>query len=175
MISESPSTPESDVTCKEADAQVKYLSRNKGYSVYLTAGGMALSLRPTPEKVSPSPVIGAPRSQAPGRMQLPAAPPQVLNINLIGAAANPEIVGEQPLPTKINYFIGRDPIHWRRNVPTFGRIRYRSVYPGIDLIYYGSHHQLEFDFDVAWTVHFPCGDPPTAIQQYFRCIRSWAA
>ena len=28
-------------------------------------------------------------------------------------------------------------------------MKYESVYPGIDLIYYGNHHQLEFDFVVA--------------------------
>ncbi len=59
------------------------------------------------------------------------------------------IVGEQPLSTKVNYFIGRDPSKWRRNVSTYSKIRYRSVYPGIDLVYYGSNHRLEYDFDLA--------------------------
>jgi len=78
----------------------------------------------------------------------------VLAVDLVGAAANPTIVGEQPLSTRINYFIGRDPSKWRRNVPTYSQIRYQNVYPGIDLVYYGNNHQVEYDFDLA-----PGADP----------------
>ena len=34
------------------------------------------------------------------------------------------------------------------------RVRYRKVYPGIDLVYYGNQGQLEYDFEVS-----PGGDP----------------
>ena len=34
-------------------------------------------------------------------------------------------------------------------VRQYARIRYRSVYPGIDLVYHGSRNELEYDFDVA--------------------------
>ncbi len=67
----------------------------------------------------------------------------------MGSSTNPKVVGEQPLPTKVNYFIGRDPKKWRTNVATYGRIRYRNVYPGIDLVYYGNDRRVEYDFDLA--------------------------
>ena len=35
------------------------------------------------------------------------------------------------------------------NIATYNRIRYADVYPGIDLIYYGTEGKLEYDFAVA--------------------------
>ena len=59
------------------------------------------------------------------------------------------------LPGKANYFIGNDPGKWRTNVPTYAKVRYASVYPGIDLVYYGTRGgELEYDFVVA-----PGADP----------------
>jgi uncharacterized protein (TIGR03437 family) len=53
------------------------------------------------------------------------------------------------LPSKSNYFIGNDPGKWRTDVPNYSRVRYRGVYPGVDLIYYGQQGRLEYDFIVA--------------------------
>ncbi len=69
--------------------------------------------------------------------------------NLVGAASNAKAVGEDPLPTKVNYFIGNDPKKWQTNVKTYARVRYQNVYPGIDLLYYGNNRQVEYDFLVS--------------------------
>ena len=34
-------------------------------------------------------------------------------------------------------------------MPTYARVRYEDVYPGIDLDFYGNQHQLEYDFVIA--------------------------
>jgi hypothetical protein len=52
------------------------------------------------------------------------------------------------LPGRSNYFLGNDPSRWRRDVPHYGRVEYRGVYPGIDVAYYGREGQLEYDFIV---------------------------
>jgi hypothetical protein len=49
----------------------------------------------------------------------------------------------------VNYYGGRDRSKWQSGVPTFGRVRYREIYPGIDLVYHGENGRLEFDFAVA--------------------------
>jgi len=36
----------------------------------------------------------------------------------------------------VNYLIG-DAKQWRTNIPTYERVRYSSVYPGVDLSFYG--------------------------------------
>src|SRR2546427_1923700 len=50
--------------------------------------------------------------------------------------------------------MGSDPANWRTDVPTYAKVRYKNVYPGIDLIYYGTQRQLEYDFVVS-----PGADP----------------
>ena len=70
------------------------------------------------------------------------------------ANSNPKVSGIDELPGKINYFIGKDPAKWRRNIPTFGRVKYQEVYSGVDLVYYGNQRELEYDFLVA-----PGADP----------------
>ncbi|MGA2923844.1 MAG: SBBP repeat-containing protein, partial [Candidatus Sulfotelmatobacter sp.] len=127
--------------------QVKFLSRGKGYKAFLTAGGIVLSLRPN----QPGPVKSASNATASSKSHLPNT---ILQFRLIGAAQNPAILGEGPLPGRVNYFIGRDPAKWHTNIPTYTSVRYRNVYPGIDLVYYGSHQQLEYDLAVA-----PGADP----------------
>ena len=51
----------------------------------------------------------------------------------------------QELPGKVNYIRGNDPRQWQLGLPTFERVTYSDVYPGIDLVYYGNQRQLEFD------------------------------
>ncbi len=141
----------------QTDSRVRFFSRGSGYSVFLTSGGMVLALRPY-EITAPADAISKPlpnlNHSRPSSVPLPQrvssdGKPLVLAIDLVGAAANPPIVGEEPQGTRINYFIGRDPSKWRRNVPTYSRIRYRNVYPGVDLVYYGNNHRVEYDFDLA--------------------------
>src|SRR5260370_37173440 len=76
------------------------------------------------------------------------------SMRLYGADPRARGVGEDPLPGKTNYFIGNDPRGWRTNVPNYARIRYHNVYPGIDVLYYGSARDVEFDFILA-----PGADP----------------
>lgn len=60
-----------------------------------------------------------------------------------------QIAGEQELPGKTNYFRGNNPAAWRTGIANFGRIRYRQLWPGTDVLFYGNGRQLEHDFIVA--------------------------
>jgi hypothetical protein len=75
-------------------------------------------------------------------------------MKLVGANPSPKVAGEAVLSGKVNYLIGKDPKKWRTNIPTFGKVHYEAVYPGIDLVYYGNQRQMEYDFVVA-----PGADP----------------
>ena len=57
-----------------------------------------------------------------------------------------------------NYFIGRDPNNWHTDVPQFAKVRYRNVYPGIDVVFYGNASDLEYDFVVSPGAN-PAKDP----------------
>lgn len=54
----------------------------------------------------------------------------------------------------VNYFLGNDASKWRTNVPTFGAVEYRGLYPGIDMVVHGCGGELRYDFLVA-----PHADP----------------
>ena len=135
----------------QADKSVRFLSRGRGYGLYLTGNEAVLTLHKT--------VYGAAK---PGLQQhLPpiqkSAPSDVVRMQLAGASGKAEPRGEEPLPGTVNYFIGNDPAKWHTRVPTYAKVRYTGIYPGIDLVYYGNPSadgQLEYDFVVA-----PGADP----------------
>jgi hypothetical protein len=91
-----------------------------------------------------------------------------LDVKLAGANPAAVIEGLEPASGRVNYFLGNEPAHWRSGVGTFGRVRCKAVYPGIDLVYYGRQEMLEYDFEVA------PGARPEAIQLVFEGARSVA-
>src|SRR5208337_4803212 len=70
------------------------------------------------------------------------------------ANANPAIEGEGIFSGMSNYLIGNYPSKWRRNIRLYSKVKYKQVYPGIDMVYHGDQSRLEYDFMVA-----PGADP----------------
>jgi hypothetical protein len=79
----------------------------------------------------------------------PLDQPTELRMTLLGANPNAPGAGHEELTARVNDFRGNDPARWRRNIPTYAKLRYEEIYPGIDLVYYGNQDQLEYDFVVA--------------------------
>jgi|CZKD01.1.fsa_nt_gi hypothetical protein len=129
----------------QIDPQVSFISRGPGYSAFLTSDGMVLSLRANQ-------VLGT--QTAANAVRPSKSQKATLQFSLLGAARNPAVVGERPQSGRVNYFVGNNPAKWQRNVPTYAQVRYKSIYPGIDLLYYGNQRQLEYDFVIA-----PGADP----------------
>jgi uncharacterized repeat protein (TIGR01451 family) len=115
----------------QTDSAVKFMARGSDYSLFLTEKEALLALKSS-----------ARRGQSSIRMAL------------LGARPSTDVSGYDKLESVSNYFIGNRPSHWHSNVPHYARVRYRGVYPGIDLTYYGRQGQLEYDFEVA-----PGADP----------------
>jgi uncharacterized protein (TIGR03437 family) len=127
----------------QAASTVQFLSRGSGYALFLAPGQVVLNL----ERQQP------PSAAATG--QTPeAASVDTLRMSLIGANAKAHAVGMSPQPGVANYFIGNDPKNWRSGIPTYGKVNYAQIYPGVDLVFYGNQRQLEYDFVVA-----PGADP----------------
>jgi hypothetical protein len=173
-----------EVNRGQADRRVRFLSRGNGYGLFLTAKEAVLALHnPTRDGVRPSILIGmsrlSPHGVAPDASPLADHEPvtagdstqarfssDVVRMELSGANPRANPVGVNPLPGTANYFLGSDPSRWRANVPTYSRVCYPGVYPGIDLIYYGNQGQLEYDFVVA------PGADPKAIRLHFSGARA---
>jgi hypothetical protein len=69
-----------------------------------------------------------------------------LRMDLEDANRQAAITGELPLPGKANYIPTSDPKTWVTNVPTYSRVHYESVYPGVNVDFYGAANRLEYDF-----------------------------
>jgi len=110
----------------QTDPKVKFVSRGRGYTLFLTPGEMVLGLTKPQE-----------------------ARATVVRMKLLGANRQSSVAGVEELPGKANYFIGNDPARWRTNIPTYARVKYEAIYPGVDLVYYGNQGHLEYDFVVA--------------------------
>ena len=132
----------------QMDGRVRFMSRGSGYGIFLTRDDAVLSLSKrscrTPDKSVASRAENGARLEGCGK---DTARVSMRLAGGAGTAVNPE--GEGQLPGTANYFFGSDPAAWRSGVPMFAKVRYRGVYPGIDLVYYGNQRQLEYDFALA--------------------------
>src|ERR1700722_14700258 len=72
-------------------------------------------------------------------------PQSEVNLSLVGGTpAQMEPVKQ--LPGVAHYYLGSDQKTWLTDIPMYAQVRAKSVYPGIDLVYYGNEGQLEYDF-----------------------------
>ena len=56
--------------------------------------------------------------------------------------------GELQQPGRVNYFLGNDRTRWRSGLPTYGRVVYRNLWPGVDMAFKGAAGRLEYEFVV---------------------------
>ena len=123
----------------QADRSVKFLARGAGYQLHLTSTQAVLSLN----KEAGGKDF---RSRQNSRR---SSVRDVVRMTLLQARSDATVNGEDVLPGKANYLLGKDRESWRTNVATYGKVRYKGLYKGIDLVYYGNQRSLEYDFHVA--------------------------
>jgi uncharacterized protein (TIGR03437 family) len=119
----------------QADSAFRYVASGDAQAIYLSPSEAVFDLH--------------------GSKRAGVAPRRVRAV-LEGAAATAEEEAQEPKSGRVNYLIGNDPDKWYTNIPTFGRVTFHSVYPGIDLAYHGAGGNLENDFVVK-----PGADPST--------------
>jgi hypothetical protein len=120
----------------QTDPQVAFLARGSRHALFLTRTEAVLVLQHAKSSQSGS----SERS--------------VVRMKPLGARSDVRPEGLDVLPGRVNYLLGSRSEKWRSNVTSYARVRYRDVYPGVDLIYYGHQGELEYDFVVA-----PGADP----------------
>jgi hypothetical protein len=105
----------------QTDPAAKYLVRGSGYTLFLTQAEAVLALRGSGS----------------------------LRMRWAGALPSPRINAEERLPGVTHFRTGDDLSRWRTGIPSWSRVRYQEVWPGIDLVFYGNPLQLENDVVVA--------------------------
>lgn len=104
----------------QADKEVQYIARARGYTLLLGEQELTVKL---PQRASPA------------------------RIKFVGASGHPSIEAAERLPTRVNDYTGPRGA-WVTGAPCWSRIRYRDLYPGVDLVFYGSANDLEYDVRV---------------------------
>jgi len=132
----------------QAGSNVRYLVRDGDPTLYLTPGEAVLQL-PTLEPAN-------------------SAGSALVQMQFVGGSATQAIDGYDQLPGITNYLLGNDPAAWHVGIPSFARVAYRDVYPGVDAVFHGDQGALEYDLVLA------PGADPTAIRLAFTGTRSVA-
>jgi murein DD-endopeptidase MepM/ murein hydrolase activator NlpD len=110
-------------------ADVRFQVRGAtGGGVWLTSDAIWLTLlepRPDVDLDTAGPVTSTTTPSTPNGVRL--------KFSFVEANPNPEIVPFDRLDTRASFFRGNDPAGWHADVPVWGGVRYREIYPGIDL------------------------------------------
>jgi hypothetical protein len=109
----------------QTDPQVDFVSRGSGYTLFLMSREAVLALND--------------RESSAGA---------VVHMKFVGSETKPQVFGQDELPGKVNYLMGRDSRRWRTGISTYAKVAYQNLYRGVDLVYYGNQRQLEYDFIV---------------------------
>ncbi len=118
--------------------EAQWITRAAGANVYITGPEVVLALLPKMPKEPPSRPLFT----------------HNVHMKLVGASREAKAEGLEPLGSYSSYFAGNTEKEWFTGIPHYGRIRYKDLYPGIDLVYYGNQRSVEYDFVVA-----PGADP----------------
>ncbi len=122
--------PRFEVNRGQFDERVDFAVRGVGYAVSLSPRGASIGL-------------DGDGSEA------------VVGMAVVNGDVSARGAGVGRVAGRSNYLTGSDRRRWRHNVPSFQRVRYRDVYPGIDMVYRSvDDRHLEYDFVVA-----PGADP----------------
>jgi uncharacterized repeat protein (TIGR01451 family) len=116
-------------------SSVRFLARGNGYRLYLGQSDFEVAL------MSPGTHGGRSGNSSVQTVRLHAS--------ISGASGQTRPEPLRPSPGIVNSFRGSDPAGWSEGSPTFEQIRYREIYPGIDLVFYGNQQSLEYDFIVS--------------------------
>lgn len=140
-----------EVNRGQTNSRVRFLAHADGYTLFLTAAEAVLALPATGEGHAPqalSRMHGALR-RARAAVVSHSMKENVVRLSLIGANAHAQAAGVDKLPSTVNYLIGRNKGQWHTAIPTYAKVAYKGVYPGVDLVYYGTGNHLEYDFVLA--------------------------
>jgi hypothetical protein len=108
----------------QTDPKYTFVSRAASYTVLLGPAHAEILLTPDEHRAIPAHV----------------------SIELVDASSAAQGDTLNRLPGVSNYYLGKSPADWHTGVPQYARVAFRSVYPGIDLVYYGTQGELESDF-----------------------------
>ena len=133
----------------QMDRQVAYYVQGKDKSLYFTPAGVTIALTGAAKSTNQATSM----ESGPAGPRAPAGERWAVKLDFVGATEGVMPVGEDETGAVVSYFKGQQK-DWRAGLPTYSRIVYRDLWPGIDLVYHGTANRLKYEF----VVH-PGADP----------------
>jgi hypothetical protein len=128
------------------DAGVRFQVRGQSSTLFLADDALWLTMldpEVTPPQRQKSEAIG---SVSLGEPLRGTAAPRLRGVNIklsfVGANIHPQLEPFEPSDSHVSFFRS-DQANWHADVPVWGGVRYRDLYPGIDLELHGARGQLE--------------------------------
>jgi hypothetical protein len=120
----------------QAPPPVLYQARGAAHGVFFTQDGVTVSAQTKPRGAA-------------------------LKIRFEHERKDAQFAALDPLPGKSNYLPSKKPASWVTGIPTYARLAKRSIYAGVDAVFYGSGNQLEYDLRLA-----PESDPKQIVMAF---------
>ena len=115
----------------QVNKRIKYFAKNEGKNFYFTDSGLYIVLNKEKKNHRNSTIDN-----------------NIVQIKFLNTSKRLKMYAAGKLTGKVNFFLGKNPNRWRRNVPVFREIIYKDIYPGISLKFYGNQRSLEYDIVV---------------------------
>jgi len=130
----------------QAHPAVRYVARGADYSTLFRDHEVDFILTKRERTPLSNDLLGVAYRKLPPAARISSV--EVLRMELERASPDSQPLGMDRLPGIVNYLSGSDARHWHTQIPTYSKVQYGNVYPGINLVYYGNPNKLEFDFQV---------------------------
>ena len=143
----------------QIDRRVDYYVAGKDKSVYFGPDGLTIALTRAKTPDPAAAVKGEAGGLLPGGER--GADRWAVKLDFVGSLPGVHPAGEARTETGYSYFKSR-PQDWRTGVPSYSRLVYRELWPGIDLVYSGTADRLKHEFIVR------PGADPSAIRLVYR-------
>jgi hypothetical protein len=136
----------------QLDSRVQYSVQGRETAVYFQRNGITFGLAgngDAPKEGGPEKISRA----SFGNDVRPASGRWILKLDFVGANPNATLVAEERSPAVVSYFRGPRE-EWKTGIPTWRRLVYEDLWPGINLVFSGASNRLKYSFEVA-----PGADP----------------
>jgi hypothetical protein len=135
----------------QIDGEVAYYVQGSDKTIYFSPQGVTFALTAPVTDTVASRLSLRPDGLSPATLRSESDPPALQRwaVKLDFVGANPDVrpVGLDQTEAVISYFRGPRE-EWQVGLPTYSRIAYHDLWPGIDLVYYGTVDRLKYEFIV---------------------------
>jgi hypothetical protein len=125
----------------QTDGRVAYYVQGRDKTIYFTPEGLTFVLAEQMQEGG---------KNRPGFVEGTDPEPTrrwVVKLDFVDSNADAKPVGLEKSGAVISYFKGK-PEEWKAGIPAYSKIIYRELWPGIDLLYYGTFNRMKYEFIV---------------------------